>query len=288
TTSTKAEQALADLALGMATARSHQVSAIRLLRSAAAGLRKTNFVVFEAQAHLWLALVCLSSGRNDLAGKALNEGSEGISGLGAAGWKFLLCDSENTHGLRALWDSASSPLRLKFLGRQEISLNGVAMGASLRTCELLTLISESESGIEGERLRLAVFGDDSTIANVKASVSRLRRLFPISRSPYRLTGRVQSDFRELIQSVERGDLNQALSLYVGQLLPHSDAPGVVELRNHIDEEIRTAVVSSGDVELMIKLGTIMEGELEVWEAARSMLPPGDSRRGLVNARIRRI
>jgi tetratricopeptide (TPR) repeat protein len=287
-TSTATERALADLALGIARAASHHAGAVQALNAAIGGLAKTSYVIFEAQAFLWLALTYLSMGRTDLAGQIINKGSEGIAGLGEIGWKFLLCGSVEGAALREIWRSTSSFLHLSFLGAQKVTVNGATSEASLRTCEILALLSENEAGLSGERLRLMVFGDDSTATNTKATISRMRKQFPISQSPYRLRSRVASDFGELLRHIENGDLHKALSLYRGPLLPDSESPAIVDLRNFIDDSLKSAVVATNDVELMIRLGNTMEDELEVWEKARSILPHNDSRRGLVNARIRRI
>jgi len=288
TTSTPTERALADLALGIAKASSHHDGAVQLLDSAAAGLTKTSFVVFEAQCYLWLALVYFNAGRSDLVVRMLDKGAEGISSLGQSGWRFLLCDAVECGALQEMWQSASTFVQLRFLGDQSVTVNGKTSRASLRVCEILALLSENEAGISGERLRLMVFGDQSTAANTKATISRMRKSFPISLSPYRLTCRVVTDFGEVVSSIEKGDIHGALSLYGGQLLPGSDSSAIVELRGFIDEGMKSAVIASNDVEQMIRLGNLMEGELEVWEAARSILKPSDSRRALVNARIHRI
>lgn len=80
----------------------------------------------------------------------------------------------------------------------------------------------------------------------------------------------------------------ALSLCKGPLLPESDAPGVVEAREHIEESLRQAVLASRDPEALIHLATRNDGDLELWEEAARWLSSNDPRRPLVNARIRRI
>lgn len=287
-TSTPTERALADLAMGMVSARSNLEGAQQFLRSAQAGLAGTNYVVFEAQSFLWMALAYHNVGRTDLAASMLSQGAQGIAELGPTGWSFLLCNATESSVLRELWHSSSTSMYLQFLGVRQVFVNGVSTRASMRNCEVLAALSENVAGVNGEKLRLMVFGDESTAANTKATVSRMRRSFPISQSPYRLTGRVHTDFGDLIRAVEKGDLTKALNLYGGQLLPGSEAPWIVEMRSYVDEGLKAAVIASNDVELMIRLGTIMDTELEIWERAKALLSSSDNRRGLINARIRRI
>lgn len=286
--STHTEYALACLAVGMSKADSDSAAVIGILREAQTGLAKSNFVVFETQAALWIAVVQLRSGRAELAKDTLRQVASGLAELGPAGWGLLLCGLEEWRTLFSLWKDEPPTVRFDFLGDRLVTREGASWRAPMRVCEVLAVLSSTENGISAERLQLKVFGDDSTTTNVKATVSRIRRSVPISQAPYRLSANVQSDFSELIEAVEAGELITALDLYKGPLLPGSDAPAVVELREYVDELLKGTILRSSDVELMIRLGTMMEGDLEIWERAKSLLAPKDSRRGLVNARIRRI
>jgi hypothetical protein len=62
----------------------------------------------------------------------------------------------------------------------------------------------------------------------------------------------------------------------------------VELREHLEESLRQAVLASGDADAMIDLANQQGDDLELWEETRRHLPPNDPRRPLANARIRRI
>lgn len=286
--STHTEYALACLAVGMSKASDEPAGVISILREAQSGLARTNYVVFETQAVLWIALVQLRTGRTEEAKDTLRQAASGLAELGPAGWGLLLCGIEEWRTLYSLWKDEPPTVRFDFLGDRLVTREGVSWRAPMRVCEVLAVLSSTDSGLSAERLQLKVFGDDSTTTNVKATVSRIRRVVPISQAPYRVSANVQSDFSDLVKALEAGDFIKALDLYKGPLLPGSDAPAVVELREYVDELLKGTILRSSDVEQIIRLGTLMEGDLEIWERAKSLLAPKDSRRGLVNARIRRI
>ena len=82
--------------------------------------------------------------------------------------------------------------------------------------------------------------------------------------------------------------HRAVQQYTGPLLPGSFAPGVVDLRLHVEECLRRAVMAASDPDLLIQFATAQGDDLELWESARASLAHGDYRLPLVIARIRRI
>ncbi len=124
---------------------------------------------------------------------------------------------------------------------------------------------------------------------LKALISRLRGTIPVESRPYRLGVPFRADFLELLEHLKRGHVRQALNLYKGPLLPESEAPAVVELREHIDEALRQAVLESGDAEAMIELANRTgAGDLELLETALEYVPQNDPQSPLLRARIRQV
>lgn len=127
------------------------------------------------------------------------------------------------------------------------------------------------------------------LGTAKALVSRLRDQLPIESRPYRIGVPFTADFLELQEHLRAGRVRQALNLYKGPLLPGSEAPAVVELREHIDESLRQAVLASGDAEAMIELANRTDaGDLELLEAAFELVPQNDPQSPLLRARIRQV
>jgi hypothetical protein len=124
---------------------------------------------------------------------------------------------------------------------------------------------------------------------MKALISRLRGTIPVESRPYRLAVPYRADFLELLEHLKRGHVRQALNLYKGPLLPESESPAVVELREHIDESLRQAVLESGDAEAMIELANRTETEdLELLETALEFVAHNDPQSPLLRARIRQV
>ncbi len=114
-------------------------------------------------------------------------------------------------------------------------------------------------------------------------------MIPLTSRPYKIAVPFRADFLELMAFLEQGRVRQALNLYRGQLLPSSEAPAVVELREHVDESLRQAVLSSGDHEAMLELANRTGSrDLELLEAAASHMSPNDPQSPLLRARIRQI
>ena len=112
--------------------------------------------------------------------------------------------------------------------------------------------------------------------------------FRIACSPYRLENPPPSDLRAFLRALSRGDLEEALALYQGPLLPWSQAPGVEELRLELEEALRQAVLAQGDTENLFLLAERLGEDLEVWEALLERLPSQDPRLPIVRARVARL
>jgi hypothetical protein len=180
-------------------------------------------------------------------------------------------------------------LGLSFFGGMQYTI-GVDVGRLTKcNADCVAVIATSRQGLNLERLALALYGDHGAVGTAKARVSRLRNYIPLTSRPYQIAVPFRADFLDLMEHLEHGRVRQALSLYRGPLLPESEAPAVVELRAHIDESLRQAVLASGDHEAMLELAKRTDDEdLELLEAAARHMPPNDPQSPLLRARIRQI
>ncbi len=180
-------------------------------------------------------------------------------------------------------------LDLTFLGDTQYAIGPDAQRLTIRNAECLTVIATSRQGLNLERLSIALYGDHGSIGTTKARVSRLRSTIPLTSRPYQIAVPFRADFLDLMEHLAQGQVRQALSLYRGPLLPDSEAPAVVELREHIDESLRQAVLASGDHEAMLELAKRTDDQdLELLEAAARHMPQNDPQSPLLRARIRQI
>jgi hypothetical protein len=101
---------------------------------------------------------------------------------------------------------------------------------------------------------------------------------------------MQSDVGALRQRLLEGDARGAAALFEGPVLPRSEAPGVVELRDELDGWIRRTVMAAEDLEALWSWLNTPAGEedLFAWKRFLSNLPAQDGRRGLAAARLVRL
>ena len=189
--------------------------------------------------------------------------------------------------LRTLAPPAAG-LRLTCLGAGRATRDGHPIRLRPRQIEILTLLALEPGGFTPERLHYAIYGDRPVVSStLKADVSHLRRATDaaIANRIYRLTVPIRCDAADLLTALEAGDLDGALRLYRGPLLPDSETPAIVEWRQHIDVALRSAVLADGAAGHVLALGERMPGDIEITEHALELLPPGDGRRAVAAARL---
>jgi hypothetical protein len=185
-------------------------------------------------------------------------------------------------------------LRFEALGRDRAlaRVNGREAVLSRRHSEIVVLLAAYPAGMTTEQLTLAVYGEPGKPQTARAEVSRLRRLLGarLETEPYRLAADVQSDVADVRQLLRDGQAGEAAALYRGPLLPSSDAPGVVDLRNELDGWTRRAALTSDDNEALWSWLNTPSGEddIQAWKRLLSSIPHADGRRALAAARLERL
>lgn len=282
-------RALGTLALALSVIGVDDTAAERDLASVCSALGNGAEAHRLAQAAVALARVRLSRGDTVGGHQALQAGMPGLKGLGRSGWRLVSVLARGPDDIEALYRGANVALALHFLGGSSLSTGTKQSRMTLRNAECVTVIATARSGMRLDRLAISLYGERGSVGTAKARVSRLRNQIPLTSRPYRIAVPFRADFLELMEHLEQGHVRQALSLYRGPLLPDSEAPAVVELREHIDESLRQAVLASGDHEAMLELAKRTDDQdLELLEAAARRMPQNDPQLPLLRARIRRI
>ena len=279
---------VAQLSLGSVLVHTDWREGEAYLREALAGLARQPLGPFNAQAALHLARSLLRRGALPEARAVLEKNSQYLRELGDSGWRLLGGTGPEIAQLKALFRNDEPTWRMQFLGKRSLQGRDGEVQLSLRLAELIAVLASNAEGIRGEQLALALYGDRANPSTLKATVSRARRIVPIESLPYRITEPYVADFVKVMELLQEGKIQAALELYRGPLLPESEAPLIVELREHLEESLRQAVLASGDADAMIDLANQQGDDLELWEETRRFLAPNDPRRPLANARIRRI
>ncbi|MFD8249102.1 transcriptional regulator [Nocardia sp. NPDC059691] len=179
-------------------------------------------------------------------------------------------------------------IRLECLGAARLVRDGVPLPLPPRQLEILALLALQPDGFSPEQLHAALYGDRAvSISTLKADVSHLRRAIggEISNRRYALTGPVSCDAVDLLAAVTAGDTTSAVWLYRGPLLPGSEAPAVLQWRDHLEVGVRTAVLAGDRAEHAVAFGERVPRDIAVHEHALRLLPPDDVRRALVAARL---
>lgn len=241
---------------------------------------------FSAMVALHLARAYLTLGMEGKAKAALREAWRVLEGLSPAGLRFL---AGPAHLFQEVFDLLQPVphLRLHFLGIPSAWLASSQIKLSPRQQEIVAALAAHPEGLNAERLALWVWGEQGRPDVVRAEVQRLREGLPILGRPYRLYGTVWADFLVVRDRLLQWDLSGALALYGGPLLPGSEAPGVVELREELWSLIKTALHSRGTPEQVYEVA-LLENDPELWHMASERLPETDPRQALLKARLKRF
>jgi tetratricopeptide (TPR) repeat protein len=241
-----------------------------------------------AQAGIHLAKALLNTGDVSRARDALSRAAPGLRQLARSGWLLLGGPEAEFHEVWDLWNEDSTPIELRYMGGRKIRIEHQTRDYPLRWCEILVVLAFHPEGLNGERLALLLYGDGGNMSTLKANVSRMRKDVPVSSRPYRIDLPYTADFVELDKALREGRVREALELYHGPLLPDSDCPFVIELREYLEETLRQAALSSGDVEVLLSLARKLGDDLELWEAASQKLSQNDPLLPLAKAHVKRI
>jgi hypothetical protein len=190
--------------------------------------------------------------------------------------------------------AASGTARLEALGRDEalLVLRDRALRLGHRHSALVVLLAHRPDGLTGEQLGLELYGElDVQPVTLRAELSRLRHLLGpdlLDSRPYRLRAPVRTDFHEVLRALESGRVPAAVAGYRGPLLPGSQAPGIVRLRERLESMLRAAVLAGRDAALLDTWSRSPWGEedLQVWEALLAASDAASPRRPQAAARIR--
>jgi tetratricopeptide (TPR) repeat protein len=183
----------------------------------------------------------------------------------------------------------NQPYNLRVLGQAVFYGPDGKISLRPRSLELLVLLLSKPEGWRREDLSLALYGRLNLNA-VNVELTRLKSVLGdrlLSR-PWRLDGSVAVDFEEFYRFLYRKEFALALRIYLGPLLPNSEAPGIEELRRDMEEDLRAAVISGRNSEVLMLLAERLPQDLEVWEALLAAMPQSDLRYYVVLNRVRRL
>lgn len=186
----------------------------------------------------------------------------------------------------------SAALTLRFLAGEVTAVHGGReVKLPQRVAEVALALALHPEGITRDALNDFLTPEGQapfTAGGMRGMLTRVRTLLPVSDAPYRLTVPYVADVAELREHLANHRVRQAVALYRQPLLPLSEAPGVVEEREGLEEELRQAVLLSRDADALCELAERLGDDLETWEAAAAVLGPSDPRLAVARARVKRL
>ncbi|HEY1486963.1 MAG TPA: GAF domain-containing protein [Micromonosporaceae bacterium] len=195
---------------------------------------------------------------------------------------------------RGLWlPQTRSSVRLQSLGRHESILRRGGRGLLLhrRHAEIMVMLALHPDGMTGEQLAATLYDDLANPTTLRVEMTRLRRIIGdlLGSRPYRLTSSISTDFGDVAAALRRNHVGAALAAYAGPLLPSSQAPGIVEQREWLETQLRSAVLTSSDPEL-IRTWADLAGfdDLQVWERLQMIAPVMSAHRVIAATRSQQL
>jgi hypothetical protein len=195
-----------------------------------------------------------------------------------------------------LWSpTPASPLHVAGLGRSDcqVQVSDRTMVLSPRHSEIMVILLDHPDGMTGDQLAIQLYRDDVQTSTMRVEMTRLRaQLGPdvLDSRPYRLRISAECDWQAVPALLAAGRVREAMRAYRGPLLPQSDAPGVVQRRESIERQLRTAVLASAEPDLMVAWTRSRWGaeDLQMWQRQARTLPPTSPLRPLAIAEARRL
>jgi hypothetical protein len=192
---------------------------------------------------------------------------------------------------------AAEPTQLPVLESLDVDRGLLRVGGrevelTRRHTEIVVLLAGRRSGMTTEELALALYGERGRPGTVRTELFRLRKLIGpwLAAGRDRLSLSIEADFLNVQALLRAGDPRRAAERYPGPLLPRSEAPGVVELREELDAWVRRAVIATEDREALWAWLESSSGRDDRPGLKRFLadLPFDDPRRALAASRLAQL
>ncbi|MFJ9909772.1 GAF domain-containing protein [Streptomyces sp. NPDC101152] len=192
-------------------------------------------------------------------------------------------------------DPRLEAVHLWVLGRDDALLEcaGQVRRLSPRHSELVMALALAGRGVTGDRLAVDLSEREIPASTLRAELTRLRAVLGtdlLGSRPYALLRPVLTDFAAVGDLLAQGRVGEALARYPGPLLPRSEAPVVIEHRRCLEQQLRGAVLGSGDAGLLHRWVDASWGsdDGDAWAELARTLPGGSAQRSAAAARARAL
>jgi tetratricopeptide (TPR) repeat protein len=279
---------VAILGYGMALALSEPKKSIEHLEGCCKFFASPPSALYCATASLFLAQAYLKLDDKSKAADVLGAAKPYLSELSQTGLRLL---SGHPDVFGKVWEMIqvnSPPLSIRCLGKSEVRLHNKEIPMPLRWFEILILLASNPNGLTGEQLLLLLYGDEGNLVTLKATLSKMRQYIPLSSRIYKLDVDYKADFLEVDTLLEKGEVAKALEIYQGPLLVQSDVPGIVEMREILDEKTRRAVLQSNNHRIFEQYSLTNQDDIEILEGWLRAMPQNHPKSVFVKAKIKQF
>lgn len=188
--------------------------------------------------------------------------------------------------------------KLFVLGREQAILDAASgvLEIGRRHAEILLALASAPQGLSAGSLALRVYGESESQETLRAELVRLRKMLQaatvplgIDSRPYRLSGELQLDASDVLAAMARGAHRLALANYGGSVLPGSESPNAIELRDELDATLRESMLQSATPDLLFEYAQQWaNADEEVWHTLLQVLPQLSPKRARVVAHLEQL
>jgi hypothetical protein len=279
----------ANLAHGAVLTFTEPEKALPYLESASQGFSETSTAVYKVECSLYLALAQQYLGRTNEVKNILKEQKGLLSNLSYSGLKLLSGPEKQFRDIFSfLQNQEDVDLELRLFGEGEVWFKNEKLVVQPLWLEILAIMCYKERPIGLEELLSFLYGDDGNKDNLKANLSKMRKVFPISQHPYQLNLTYSTDVSKIQMLIANGKIAEALKFYQGSILPYSNAPLIRRMDEVLSEVVRQAVLQSKDSEALFSLLEHDEEDLELLETLSGVIQEGDPRSAVVGAKLKQL
>lgn len=186
-------------------------------------------------------------------------------------------------------------LRIRGLGLPDcvVEVGDRTVRLSPRHSEILVVLVDHPDGLTAEQLELEVYAGDVHSSTMRAEMTRLRALLGrgvLQSRPYRPVVETDCDWKAVTAHLAAGRIRDAVRTYRGPLLPQSESPGIVARRDSLQQQVRAAVMSSRQPDLMVAWTRSRWGadDLQMWQQQAQSLPATSPLGPVAAAEARRL
>ena len=274
------------LAHGMALSGTEPKTAQTYLSKACQSFTSPYTAQYFLQAKLYEALTHLKLNDRQKAKQTLESVNQPLSELGASGLKLLTGPDEVFYEVLSLIRGQDVALELRLFGEGEVWISGTRLDVPPLWLEILAVLVLKDRPLNLEELLGCLYGDHGKKDNLKTSLSKMRKFLPISQHPYQITLALKADVLDFTMALNKGNLSEALNLYSNSLLPFSNAPFIRESDEVFNEALRQAALHSNKAEVLLELSKRYEEDPDLWEHLSTIIPSGDPRISIVEAKLK--